>query len=485
MSINAGLIQEVKFFMESGAIVFARNSRVDEFGRVFFYKGEVFRGVYKAQVDYCQDLISSDFFKELRRLELVPATEITKYELPGFALILKHDRIQESRPYHWSFDMFKDASLLILKLVDLCEVFGYELKDAHPYNVFFKHNNPVFIDIGSFVKRRAGKNWRAYEEFITSFYIQLLAWSSGDFFFSRKLIEDGNHSKNRTIPMSRILDSSFINTVAKVVFVYRLKYRKTTIVSLKRRSAVVALLVRLLGKLGRTFKFDGLTQISYQKELIDRRQVKDEIDRLEHPVVSTLWSFYHNAYKTENTIINNRRFERIIELLIRYTGDASSLLDLAGNQGVFCELCASRMTLSNVLVSDYDETAVNSAYRAFKASKSHVSPYLLNFMYLVKEEDVEIFRSDIVVALAITHHLILSQNFELATILGRIEKFTTKYVAIEFMPLGVWTPGQNVSVPSWYTLEYFRSEFARVFLVLHEEVLESNRIIFIGQKNKK
>ena len=92
-------------------------------------------------------------------------------------------------------------------------------------------------------------------------------------------------------------------------------------------------------------------------------------------------------------------------------------------------------------------------------------------------------RSDLVVSLAVTHHLILTGNYSLATIFERLSLFSNKYVMVEFMPLGLWSLDHKIEheLPKYYTLDWFRDEFENYFELILEEKLEENRIVFFGK----
>lgn len=64
--------------------------------------------------------------------------------------------------------------------------------------------------------------------------------------------------------------------------------------------------------------------------------------------------------------------------------------------------------------------------------------------------------ADIVIALAVTHHLILTQKVKLDTIVELLYSYSKRYVIVEFMPLGLWSEGAtDVEVPDWYNLDWF------------------------------
>ena len=50
------------------------------------------------------------------------------------------------------------------------------------------------------------------------------------------------------------------------------------------------------------------------------------------------------------------------------------------------------------------------------------------------------------------------------------------------MPLGLWAGADLPEIPSWYTQDWFHSEFEQFFNLLHFEKIETNRIVFIGSK---
>ena len=61
-----------------------------------------------------------------------------------------------------------------------------------------------------------------------------------------------------------------------------------------------------------------------------------------------------------------------------------------------------------------------------------------NFMLPTDPNIFDIIKSDIVLAMAVTHHLILGQKLSIDFIFSQIKQYANKYVFIEFMPLGLW-----------------------------------------------
>jgi hypothetical protein len=93
----------------------------------------------------------------------------------------------------------------------------------------------------------------------------------------------------------------------------------------------------------------------------------------------------------------------------------------------------------------------------------------------------ERFKSDVAIALALTHHLLLSQGYDIDDILKNVSAYARKYVFVEFMPLGLWVTGQKPNVPDWYTPDWFRQSFVKFFDLILEEKLRVNNILFVGK----
>ena len=471
--------------LDTQKVLFSEASVVDSLGRVFFYEGRVFRAIHNSKKEACIAFMNAELFKVLSEEKLMPQTWITDYEIDGYNLVIEHEFINESTPHHWSFTMYKDAVLLILKVNKICNEFGYQLKDAHPYNVFFKNNKPVFIDFGSITKKKDNRaSWVAYEEFMSYCYLQLLIWEKADFFLIRKLLEDGNTPRLRTIPMSSIFDSMFIDPVAEDLFQYDLKIKGRRIITCNKRNELIASITKLVNKSISVLRRRQIQLFSFQREFKPLTYVENRIRAINCPKYESYWGNYHDTYKAGESIRSSPRFDRIIELVKEHAPDVRTAIDLAGNQGVFCYLISQKMKLERIVLTDYDEKAIDAAYHAFKdEEQSNIQPYLFNFMRPLRREEAKLIKSDIAFALAVTHHLILSQEYLLPVIFDSISRYANKYVVIEFMPVGLWAgEAEFPKIPEWYNVDWFRKEFVKKFHLLAEEQLETNRIVFVGHK---
>jgi len=462
---------------------------VDDFGRVFTFKGRIFRQINNSKKDECLSFIQSDFFNELISKKLIPNTNIST-EFDGDELILEHERILESLQHEWSFSMLKEAALKTLEINEIAAKYGFELKDAHTLNVLFKNTLPIFVDIGSFAPKKDNNEWIAYAEFLSSFVVPLLFWSENKHYIVRKLLESNFH-RMVTAPMQSIESAGLLALLEVTKIPYTFKLRNKSILNTDKKNSFLWFLTRAINFIPRKILSRPVHIIKYEQNqanlstIFPLSTIKQTIEKLPHPNTESVWQGYHNKYYNEVGQINySDRFKRLIEIIQNLEG-VNSAIDLAGNEGYFSMLISKKLNLKQIILADYDENAIEIAYAVLKNEQNNtITPLLLNFMFTPNiEGTTKRLKSDIAIALAVTHHLVLTQQFSLDAIFERLEKFSNNYVMIEFMPLGLWATGDKTypTNPAWYTIEWFREKFEAKFDKLIEEQLEENRIVFVGK----
>jgi hypothetical protein len=471
-------------------VKYSHKSMVDSFGRVFFYNNRVFREITKEKESFCLELLNSDMFKELIEKELIPLTFISHEFNESKNLILEHKKVLESLQHEWTFEMFKDASLMVLEINEICNKYGYELKDAHTLNVLFDNSKPVFVDFGSIDLISYKDNWIAYEEFLNSFFVPLLFWSKNELFIVRKLLESNFH-RMFTIPAQNIEDSELYKLLGVEKNTYEFSVKKTKFLVTRKNIAFINFFVKASNKLlkivfnkkNKLFRYE--LRIGRLTNVFPQNEIKNNINSLLKSEVSSEWKGYHSKFYNDIESINySHRFKRLLEI-INELKDIQTVIDLAGNEGYFSFLLSKETNLRNIILVDYDENAINTAYLNIKELNSkNVTPLLLNFMFTPDLLGTsKRLKSDVVVALAVTHHLLLTDNFSLSSIFERFIMFSNKYVIVEFMPLGLWSIETKIlqKLPEGYTVEWFRNELVKHFELLIEEQLEENRIVFVGK----
>ena len=481
--------------ISSSAYTFSAKSLVDGFGRVFFEDGEVYRAIYDSESGFCNTLIQSPLFQKLLENKWIPKTSLTTKQVPGYGMVLHHEKLQEILPHEWSFDMMKDATILVWNINNLCNEYGYELKDGHCFNILFRGTQPVLADIGSISIRNLPDSWIAYEEYLESFVIPLNCWSAGMIYFTRAIL--GNNTAGvTTIPSQTLGNSGALQMIPNMELNFEFAVKRKRIFRLKKDNKLLKGIVSagnklaslLLSRPSAILHFGlPLGPVWKKSPFFNKSSLLNNLQQLPAPGNNSAWQNYHRqAFAKDGQIVYSDRFHKIADLIQGYP-DIRYVIDLAGNEGYFCNLLAENQQIEKIILSDFDENAVNSAYQRFKMQHdSRLHTVLLNFMLPRDPSDTSSrLKCDLAVALAVTHHLILGSRFSIDAIFERVSLYSRKYVLIEFMPIGLWGGEEDIKpVPDWYHVDWFREHFQKYFFLVHEEQTEKNRIMFFGTIRK-
>ena len=152
-------------------------------------------------------------------------------------------------------------------------------------------------------------------------------------------------------------------------------------------------------------------------------------------------------------------------------------------------MIAENSRIEKIVAIDNDEQAVDTMYKLLSQRRlsdncvRKIFPMVANFM---QDESFDRTRCDAVVALALTHHLLLSQHMEIKWMFQNFSRYTNRFILVEFMPLGLWDGVHDpLPVPPWYTEEYFVENMQKFFRVLMRLELDTNRILFVGELKTK
>jgi len=383
----------------------------DREGRVFYYQGRVFRALSRRAFESWQGLRETRFFARLMDEGRIVATRPAQASDSGlealsgdWAAALEHERIPfVSYPYEWSFSMLRDAALLQLELLDAALEEGFILKDASSYNVQWQGARPVFIDVASFEKWTAGDPWAGYLQFCQLFLYPLLLTAYRDLPFQPWL--RGAIDGIPPADCNRILG-----------WRDRLRPGVLTDVWLQARLHAAADSDRSLRS--------ELRRAGFRKEMIvhNVRRLKKVVGKLAWRRTASEWADYAdaNSYDGENREVKERFVRQAVsERRWRLAWD------LGANTGIFSRLAAEHADY--VVALDVDHLAVDRHYRELKArGPGNVLPLVgnladaspaLGWRHRERQALGERGRPDLVLALALIHHLVITANIPLPELL--------------------------------------------------------------------
>lgn len=394
----------------------------DPSGFLFWREGVLYRQINQIYQENYQFLLSSGLYHELVEQDLlIPHEEV---KIPPSAPESAYRVIQPqpvpfiSYPYEWCFGQLKDAALTTLKIQGLALERGLSLKDASAYNIQFVGNKPVLIDTLSFEEYRIGTPWVAYRQFCQHFLAPLALMSYRD------------------IRLNQLL-RSFIDGIP-----------------LDLASELLPLKTRLNFLLLTHIHLHAAAQKRYAGKEIAGSEARGQMTKtallgilgsLESAVRSLDWEPRGTSWSTYDQIMNysQEAFEDKKELVQGYLEitDPSSVWDLGANTGEFSRL-ASQGGIPT-LAFDYDPGAAELNYRRCKDERNKdLLPLLLDLTnpspdlgWFNRERQSLLRRksADAVMALALVHHLAISNNLPLPEI-ARFLAELGPWLIIEFVP---------------------------------------------------
>ena len=165
-----------------------------------------------------------------------------------------------------------------------------------------------------------------------------------------------------------------------------------------------------------------------------------------------------------------------------------SVVELAANQGLLSAMIAENPSVEKIVAIDYDELAVDIMYKLLSQQKlsyncvRKIFPAVADFTKMTYDTLPERACGDAVIALAMTHHLLLSQHMSAENMFDIFCRFTNRFIFVEFMPLGLWDGvHEPPPVPQWYTEEFFVKVMEKKFKILSRSQIGLNRILFVGE----
>jgi len=451
----------------------------DRTARVFYHDGHIFRGLSATALKEWQALSATGLYRRFAENGAIVTTRQREIgSLPfrldePWAAVLEHERLPfVSYPYEWSFEMLRDAALLQLDLVLAGLDEGIGLKDASAYNVQWKGATPVFVDIGSFYKRAEGEPWVGYRQFCQMFLYPLLLQAYRD------------------VPFQAWMRGNIDGMDAEVCL---------NLLSARDyfRGGVLAH-VYLQAKAQKAYNSTTRdVRAELNKAGFDTRIIKTNAEGLRKLVASLEWkpkqSTWSDYLKCGHYEAADAEQKRQFVRDVVATRPWNMTWDIGCNVGVFSRIAAERS--ASVVAMDADHLAVDKLYRALKAEHvPNILPLVVNvtdpspnlgWRNLERKRINERGRPDLVLALALIHHVVIGGNIPLAEFVQWLRDLGGELV-IEFVtrqdPMVATLLRNKDDHYSDYTEESFERELSARFKIARRQPLGSGtRIMYHAQ----
>lgn len=446
----------------------------DPAGFIFCRDGSIFRQINLVyQGDYAL-LTESGLYKALTEESLLIPHEETDMIGPApdkqFKVIKPETIPFISYYYEWCFSQLKAAALTTLAIQKTALDFGMSLKDCSAYNIQFKNGKPIFIDTLSFEKYNEGQPWVAYRQFCQHFLAPLALMSYRDIRLNQllRIYIDG-------IPLD--LASSLLP------FSTRLKF---------------SLLVHIHLHANAQKRFSHSTGKTTMGR-ISRLSLMGIVESLESAIRALSWNAkdadWANYY--ENTNYSPEAFSHKKQMVSYFLDKLNPKIvwDLGANIGIFSRIPGDKSI--QVISSDFDPAAVEKNYRhCISKGEKNILPLLQDLtnpspgIGWNNEERISLIErgpADIVFALALIHHLAISNNlpfYEIAVFFSRI----CHSLIIEFVPKedsqALRLLSNRRDIFTNYNQQYFEAEFKKLFIIRESVILRSSQRILYFMERK-
>ena len=444
----------------------------DRSGFLFYHENELFRMIDYSYKQNYEKLMNSELYKKLAEKNLIIAhSEVENLDIDcDYYKIIKPEKIPFiSYPYEWSFSQLKDAALLTLRIQKAAMKYGMTLKDGSAFNIQFHNGHPIFIDTLSFEIYEDGQIWKPYKQFCQHFLAPLALISKKDVRLNllSKIFIDGIPIDLAAKLLPKTTFGNFglmahIHAHAKSQKHYEDKDAKIKQKTLSKRS------------------FEGLIE-----------SLKSSIEKMTWNEDNTEWGdYYSDTNYTEKSFEEKKQF---ISLAIDEI-KPKLVWDMGANTGVFSRLASNKGI--NTISYDIDPLAVEKNYLlSSQNSDKNILPLILDLTNPSSgigwnhDERMSIIQrgpADMVFALALVHHLAISNNVPLKK-LAEFFSEISKFLIIEFVPKSDSQVKRLLltrdDIFENYDVKNFELEFTKFFKIINsKKIIDSERTIYIMEK---
>jgi SAM-dependent methyltransferase len=336
---------------------------------------------------------------------------------------LKHPRIHPiSYPWEWTPAQWRAAAELTLGIAGKAIDAGWTLKDATPLNVVFAGPRPVFVDVLSFEpSNQHATIWLAYGQFVRAFLLPLVAakylnWPLQTTLFWRDGYEPTMLA--RALPLRHRLNPKLLDVVT------------------------LAAMFEGKGK-GGTRPAEAKTDPELAMHILHKRlaRLTRQIRHAAGDENASEWSRYNQSasHYQPADVEDKQAFVRGVLERLR----PESVLDIGANTGTYSLMAAE--SGAKVVALDNDTAALDVLFRAAAVKKKPITAMVANIARPTpaagwrNREHLSLLdrlsgKFDLVLMLAVIHHLILREQAPLAHIAGLAAELTNRWLLVEWVP---------------------------------------------------
>ena len=402
----------------------------DPSGYVLRGESGVFRSFSQEAHEVALDFLESPAYHRLAEQRLVigsePVDEANRDELRQIEGVSDRHYIRHvplwrvSYPYEWPPQMLADAGRATLAVQSEVMRNGFNLKDASAYNIQFELGEdgplPTFIDFGSIERLPdTGGVWVPYRQFLLPvLYNRKLDYSYADGFRGDMDGLDPERAYRMTGTVRRLFPPYL--TLVTLPHMLRGGDRK------------------------RSAKPGGRSDVGREKDLFvlrhTLRSLRRKMDRMTRGSGNSEWTDYEQT-KSYTDEAGREKADFVSTALARVR--PGTALDIGCNTGKFSLMAAQQG--AKVLALDSDPASLDMLYRRARELRAPVLPLqvdVTNPSPAIGWENRErpsfldrAGQSECVMALAVTHHLVVGKGIPLTKVVRLLHRLTSNHLLVE------------------------------------------------------
>lgn len=393
-------------------------------------------------------------------------------------LVLRHPLVSfQSFAWEWAPAMWLAAAELTLTLCMELVVQGWVLKDATPLNILFRATEPVFVDVLSIERADPHQTiWLPYGQFVRTFLLPMLAHSVLGWPLQAAMTRRDGYEPEEIY----------------AALTWRARMRQPALSAVTMPS----LLAGSKGLEGSKKLQDGGLAARMVKEPELAREIllktlgslRQQMRKAMPKQRGSTWSDYAETAIHYDEADHGRKRDFVMRALA--VARPARVLDVGCNTGAYSMLAEE--IGAEVVAIDTDVQAVDRLCTSLKGSGKNILPLCVDLAYPTPATGWENGESasflsrckghfDMVMMLAVLHHLLLRSQIPLDRVASLCGSLTTRGLIVEWVPAGdpkfqELLRGRE-AIYSHLTESAFREAFAEYFIVVDEVTLANGRIL--------
>ena len=426
---------------------------------------------YKAEYNH---LMESGLYQELTQKELLiehKEIQIDTDDPKVYKLLYPTQIPFQSYPFEWSYTQWRKAILAYLRINHIALKYGMILKDATPYNFYLTGGKAVMFDTSSLMFFKENDKWIAYRQFCEEFLspVALMRFNGGG--WSKLTI-----ANLRGMPLSFVSKQlpikSWFNLTTLLHIHLHSKYscnneskeiedKKNKGFTLEKIKSLQKMIFNTISKWGKSHQFANHWSTYYENDIESQEYLKDK----------------------EETI---RKWLEIIK--------PKSVLDLGANTGKFSFIAAEYS--ERVISIEGDDKCVDEIEEKISIRNNNIFTLIGNIaepspkIGFLNSGTGSIYKrgnSDMVLGLALVHHLHINNRLSFEQISDMFSKLSDEYLIVEFIPINDNKVQLIIKDKIINLIEYnelnFTEALTKWFTIKDSVGLrESDRLIFLLKK---